>query len=815
MKRHKFADSLALAGLLIALSIPLAGCTGPVRSTSHTTTAPGLKPIQPVAPPIAAAPQVVTDKAPSVAEEPPAATTEKPVEPTEVAVAEPAEVTEAPAAAEADPLDWHYWRGPEYNGISRETGLVDDWNPDGGEGSNVLWKNEEAGTRSTPIIMNGKLYTITRDQPGTELEGEKVVCLDANTGEKIWENRFNVWLSDVPDTRVGWSSVVGDPATGHVYALGVCDYFLCLDGETGKTIWSRPLHEEFGMLSTYGGRTNFPVVCDDLVIINGVIIGWGEMAKPAHRFLAFDKLTGEVVWFTSTRLLPEDTTYSSPIVTVLNGQKALVFGSGDGSVWALQPRTGRVIWKYELSRRGVNVAPVVVGDTVFCGHSEENPVGTAMGAFAAINGTGKGDISKSGELWRIEELMIGKSSPVVVDDRVYCVDDSGKLYVLDAKTGEMIGRKMTLGTMGRASLLYADGKIYAMEGNGRWYILTPDEQDGVKVLSKGRLPSGEECNASPICWHGKLYITSAGGLYCLQDKSKEHGVTPRPPEAQENPVEEDPQPAHVQVVPAESLMQPGKLQTFKVRLYNSAGQFLKESSAAYELSGPGQIGDDGTYLAPSDAAHVASMVSAKVDDLPPGNARIRIVPPLPWQFDFEGLTDLPVTWVGARYRHVIRPVDGSNAVVKVTTIPKGTRSRAWFGPSDLHDYTMQSDVKGALTDNKMPDIGLIAQGYEMDLQGASQKLQIRSWVPHDKRTQATVDFPWEPNVWYVMKLQASVAGDTAVLQGKVWPRDQDEPAEWTLEIIDEAPNVSGSPGLYGNAKDAEIYLDNLSVTPNK
>ena len=240
--------------------------------------------------------------------------------------------------AEPDPRDWPYSRGPESTGVSREKGLVDSF--DLRRGTNVAWKRDDLGGRSTPIVMNGKLYTIVRAEPETAREGEKVVCVNIETGETIWENRFNVWLSDVPDTRVGWSSVLGDPETGNVYSLGVCGYFQCLNGETGKQIWAVPMHERFGLLSTYGGRTNFPVVCDDLVIISSIVIGWGDMAKPAHRFVGFDKKTGEVVWFAGTRLLPYDTTYSAPTVTVLNGQKALVFGSGDGQVWALQPRTG-------------------------------------------------------------------------------------------------------------------------------------------------------------------------------------------------------------------------------------------------------------------------------------------------------------------------------------------------------------------------------------------------------------------------------------------------------------------------------------------
>ena len=59
------------------------------------------------------------------------------------------------AAKKADPLDWTFWRGPSYNGTSVETGLIDDWDPRGGEGSNVAWRREDLCGRSTPIVMNG------------------------------------------------------------------------------------------------------------------------------------------------------------------------------------------------------------------------------------------------------------------------------------------------------------------------------------------------------------------------------------------------------------------------------------------------------------------------------------------------------------------------------------------------------------------------------------------------------------------------------------------------------------------------------------
>ncbi len=69
-------------------------------------------------------------------------------------------------------------------------------------------------------------------------------------------------------------------------------------------------------------------------------------------------------------------------------------------------------------------------------------------------------------------------------------------------------------------------------------------------------------------------------------------------------------------------------------------------------------------------------------------------------------------------------------------------------------------------------------------------------------------------MWYTIKLRAAVEDGKAVLRGKVWPREEKEPAAWTLEATDEAGNFVGSPGLWGNASDAEIFYDNILVTPN-
>jgi outer membrane protein assembly factor BamB len=397
-----------------------------------------------------------------------------------VAAISAAVLVSSPSAA-----DWPDWRGPKQDRHYDGPPLVTSFDPEAG--TNVLWKSDEAGGISTPVIMGEKLFTLVRHKPGTKEEAEKVLCLDAATGKKLWENVFNVYLSDVPAERVGWSAVIADPSSNTVFAHGVCGVFTAIDATTGKTKWQRSLHEEFGFLSTYGGRTNIPVVFEDLVIASAVVTGWGDTARPAHRFLGLDKATGEVRWMNGTKELPEDTTYSTPSLAVLGGQAALVFGSSDGSVWNFQPRTGKPVWNFKLSRRGLNVAPLVAGEDVFISQAEENLDNTSMGSVTRFKGVGAGDITATNTVWQRKSVMDGRSMPVVLGDRVYFVDDGAKVYAFDKETGEPVGKPVKLlGTIVRGSPLVADGKLYVCSTSG-WHVLEPTK-DGLTFVNRMRSP---------------------------------------------------------------------------------------------------------------------------------------------------------------------------------------------------------------------------------------------------------------------------------------------------------------------------------------
>ena len=825
----------------------------------------------------------------------------------------------------ADPLDWPNWRGPNHNGTSQETGLIDSWDPETGE--NVVWTRNDLSARSTPIVMNGKLYIQTRANPATKIEGERVVCLDAATGKTLWENTFGVYLSDVPDTRVGWPSVTGDPETGNVYAQGVCGVFLCIDGETGKTLWSRSMHEEFGLLSTYGGRTNTPVVFEDLVIASGVMIGWREFAVPAHRFVAFDKRTGEIRWTNGTALSPPDTTYSMPVICKLAGQDAMVFGSSDGGVHAFQPRTGKEIWKYGFSRRGLNVTPTVHDGVVYIGHGEEqwNENDNTMGSIVAIDGTLRGDITANGAKWRHTEVVAGRSSPLVIDDKVYLIDDRGGLWIFDAETGKQPFLKgsrarydMKVGRGMFGSPLYADGKIYLCTTSGEWWILKPDPKKGVEVVQR-MLRLNTEVNGSPIVSHGKIYLATGDAIYCLGKKDAPAAQQAAARDSGDDTKPQDQTPAHVQVSPADVLLAPGQSQKFTVRLYNAAGELLGESKADFSVDRGGSVKADGTYTADKDYTHQASVVTAKVGDLS-GSARIRVIGDLPWSFDFSD-GRVPEVWVGMRNRHIVvdfdlvtslrasdhmahelylyfskafldsgrsslsytatsrptpflsmlkflnlhgqvntqpdaqsrlndaldrlvqekvlasyewvgeddapglavekGPRQIENAVaIKLDRIPipsgftqLGTRSQGWMGPIDLHDYTVEADFYGTEQDGKLPSFGLNNQRYQVELNGPSQILEIRTWFAQ-KRMANSAPYQWKANTWYRIKMQSENLDDRVVLRAKVWPRDSEEPAEWTVTAEDLAPQRIGAPGFWGTAQETEYYLDNVKVYKN-
>src|SRR5262245_896112 len=209
--------------------------------------------------------------------------------------------------------DWPDARGPHRTGVSDEKGLIDKWALNG---ENFLWRAPYGG-RSAPIVVGNRVCVQNPAGAGPTLQ-ERVMCLDADSGKVVWEYKFNIFQSDVPAHRVGWASPAADPETGNIYALSVGAEVIALSKD-GKPLWNRSLGEEWAAFTTHGGRTMSPLVDGDMVIVSAAISSWGSSANRAHRLVALDKKTGDIVYVSNPGGRPYDTAYAMPTIATING----------------------------------------------------------------------------------------------------------------------------------------------------------------------------------------------------------------------------------------------------------------------------------------------------------------------------------------------------------------------------------------------------------------------------------------------------------------------------------------------------------------
>ena len=706
--------------------------------------------------------------------------------------------------------DWAEWRGPNRDGISTEKNLPVKWSP---TGDNLAWKAPYGG-RSGPIVMGDRVYLQNVAGAG-ETEQERIMCFNADTGKLLWEHRFNVYLSDVPPHRVGWASPAGDPATGNVYVFGVGGNLLGLNRD-GKVLWERSLAEDFGLLTTHGGRTVSPIVDGDLVIVSGVTFQWGQHGRGAHRFMAFDKKTGETVWVSAPGGRPYDTTYAPPIIVNVNGMRLLIQGASDGVVHAIKPQTGEPVWKYEISKRGLNTGAVVYNNTAILTHSEENLDSTEMGMMVAVDATAKGEIKKDQIKWSTFGWQGGFSSPVLDGDRLYQIDNSANIAAFDVNTGKQLWIK-NLGTIQKASPVLADGKLYVGTETGKFFILKPSAT-GCEILDEDQLGTEalpDKVIGSAAVANGRVYFATESALYCIGKKanrtSSHTTAVAEGTQVSSNPA------TFVQVVPTELILKPGDKVNFRVRLFDAQGNFIREEQeATWSLDHLNGTVQNGHYTAGNEAVAQAGLVKATVGNLS-GTASVRVFPPLPWTetFDSYAPNSLPATWVNTTLKFAVRDQNGNKVLAKLT---EGSsllsRARAYMGPSDWSNYTVEADVSATQKRRQQGDAGVIAQRYVLTLYGNSQMLHIEPWQPEIKRT-VSIPFAWKPDTWYRLKLQVENLPDGKTrARGKAWSANEPEPAAWMIERIDPIPNRQGAPGIFGNGL-AELYFDNIKVYANK
>lgn len=711
--------------------------------------------------------------------------------------------------------DWPEWRGPNRDGISKEKGLPEKWTLDG---QGLAWKADYGG-RSSPVILGDHLYLLNTFTEGDVVQ-ERLLCLNADTGKLLWEKRFNVFQSDVPMHRIAWAAPAADPATGNVYVFGVGGT-LSAFAKDGKKLWDRSVNQETNLFTTHGGRTVSPIIDGDLVIIAAASSSWGSEAARQHRFMAFDKKTGDYVWISSPPGRPYDTTYSTPIIATVDGVRMLISGSGDGGLHAMKAQTGEILWDYIAAKRGINTGVVLVGGKyAVVTHSEENLDSNEMGLIAAIDATARGKLTAANVKWSVKGVQAGYSSPVADGDRIYQVDNGSNLYAFDSIGGKQLW-KQNLGSIQKASPVVADGKIYVGTESGKFYIVRP-HQDKAEVLSEVELPisaSGlaaervpEPVLASAAVARGRVYFVSTDHLYAIGPKQARNVVAAAKPMTM--PKGEGPA-AWVQVVPTELTLVPGDSVQLHARAFDAKGNLIGEQAATWSMQSITGAVKDGKFTAGGNGAE-AGTVTAEVGGVK-GMARIRIVPPLPWNETFDTYKDdfVPPHWVGAvAGKYQVATLDGQKVMAKLPNETLFKRMRIFLGAPSWSNYTVEADVRAIEKRRQMGDVGITAQTYSLVLFGNNQKIEMWPWQENTKALLRK-SFAWKADTWYHLKLKVQNNADgTTHVQGKAWKTGDPEPAEWLVDKVDPTPNRQGSPGLYSDAQFG-AYFDNLKVTANQ
>jgi len=725
----------------------------------------------------------------------------------------------APAAVLLHGADWPDWRGPARTGVSPETGLPSSWSP---SGQNLAWKAPYGG-RSAPVVFGDRLFLQNTSGEGAMMQ-ERLMCFHADTGKLLWEHKYNLFTSDVPPHRIAWASPVVDPATGNVFAFSGNGLLMSFSRD-GKPLWEHSLAEEFGMWTTHGGRVSSPIIDGDQLIVSGLMFSWGAHAGGAHRYLSFDKNTGRANWISSPEGRPTDTIYANPYVADVDGTRMLFSGGSDGAMLAMKINTGERLWTWLVSKRGLNTAALMVGADVIVSHSEENVLSNEMGMLAAMPANKTGVLADQDARWVLRGVQAGYASPISDGQRIYIVDNGGIMFAHDAKTGARVWEQ-NLGTIQKSSPVLADGKIYVGTENGRFYIIRP-HADKAEILDQDWLGSEqnpEPIIASPAVARGRVYVASMNAIYAIGPKLAPSG-------AAANPAAAKPAPptlpagvaATVLVTPTELILKPGESIALTARAFDAKGvEVSLPGPPAWSVENLKGTIKDGRFTADAAATPQAGLVKAAIGTQV-GASRIRVIPDLPFSFDFEDGRDVPpAQWANATGKFAVRDLDGSKVLVKLAEndFAFAKRCRPFFGSPELSNYTIEADVRALERRRQMGDVGVVAQRYELVLFGNHQELHLQPWQPETSRT-VKVPFKWEKDAWYTIKLEVqSLDGSKVRARGKVWPKGQPEPATWTIERVDPIGSHKGSPGLYADAPSrvgggSELYYDNIKVYKNR
>ncbi len=388
------------------------------------------------------------------------------------------------SAARAD--DWPQWRGPQRDGVWRETGLVDRFSQ---EQLPIKWRTEVGPGYSGPTVAEGRVYVTDRvTEPEQQ---ERILCLDAESGKSLWMHsypcRYTISYEAGPRACVTIDE-------GKAYALGAMGHLHCLDAATGEIAWKRDLNEDYSIEAQrrmpIWGIAAAPLIYEDLVILH---LG----AKDAC-LVALDKNTGKQRWTS----LDDRASYSAPILIRQGQRDVVVCWTGD-SVAGLKPDTGEVYWRVPFAPRNMPIGiatPVVDEGRLFVSSFYDGSLmldlNDTPGATKDWYRVGENEINT-------DALHCLISTPVLMGDFIYGVDSYGQLRCLEAGNGDRVWENTTATPPARWS------NIHMVQNGERWWMFN---ERGELIIARLSPQGYEEISRAKLLEPTRWQLNRRGGV---------------------------------------------------------------------------------------------------------------------------------------------------------------------------------------------------------------------------------------------------------------------------------------------------------------
>ncbi len=391
----------------------------------------------------------------------------------------------------ADDPSWPQFRGPNRDGISTETGLLEQW-PEGGP--KRLWTTRGIGHGFASLaIVDGLIYT------AGNLGDQTVVTAMDLSGKIRWQTpNGKAWKDPVPGAR-GMPTIDGD----RLYHESPHGEVICLDAKTGQKIWGLNILEEFH-------AKNITWAVSESLLIDGdrVICSPGG---PETALVALDKQTGKTVWQSpSTGDLAG---YCSGVLVECDGLRLVMTLTAKAFI-GVNAESGDLLWRVEhITPFDENISsPLYHDGRVFI---STRTTGSVMFEIHV-----DGNKASVESVWRTKELDNQHGGVVLVDGHLYgacLISNHGNWSCIDWKTGQMT---YTEKGVGRGSLTYADGMLYTLSERAIMGLVRAAPQQH-EVISQFRLPPGGEGPswAHPVVHGGRLYIRYSDLLHAYDVKN--------------------------------------------------------------------------------------------------------------------------------------------------------------------------------------------------------------------------------------------------------------------------------------------------------